>query len=232
MRLQRGLKLTNKLMTDGERLNIKAVLFDMDGLIFDTEGLYKKSWQHAAREQGLELSDAFYQNFIGVQDAECERLLLMQFSKKLNMVRFRRVRDRMLSVEREKGTAYKIGFDALFTELKDRGFKCALVTSSAMPLVQHHFAGFDYLSLFDAIITSENVKNGKPAPDCYLMACEQLNLSPTECLVLEDSNNGMRSAISAGCHAVMIPDLLKPDSDVAQRATSVLSNLMEVRRFL
>jgi len=213
-------------------MKIKAVLFDMDGLIFDTEGLYKKSWQHAAREQGLELSDAFYQNFIGVQDAECERLLLMKFAEKLNMDRFRRVRDRMLSAERAEGIVYKIGFEALFIELKDRDFKCGLVTSSSLPLVQHHFTGFDYLSQFDAVVTSENVENGKPAPDCYLMACEQLNISPAECLVLEDSNNGMRSALDAGCHAVMIPDLLQPDSDVARRATSVLSNLMEVRRFI
>jgi len=219
-------------MADGDRVNIKAVLFDMDGLIFDTEGLYKKSWQHAAREQGLELSDAFYQNFIGVQDAQCESLLEMQFAEKLNMDRFRQVRDMMLSAEREKGIAYKIGFDTLFVELKERGFKCALVTSSSLPLVQHHFAGFDYLSLFDAIITSENVKNGKPSPDCYRMACEQLNILPADCLALEDSNNGMRSALGAGCYAVMIPDLLQPDSDVAQRATAVVSNLTEVRRFL
>jgi beta-phosphoglucomutase-like phosphatase (HAD superfamily) len=213
-------------------VKIKAVLFDMDGLIFDTEGLYKETWQHAAREQGLELSDAFYQNFIGVQDAECESLLLIKFSEKLNMARFRRVRDSMLSAERAKGIVYKCGFEELFSELKNRNFKSALVTSSALPLVQHHFAGFDYLSLFDVVITSENVKNGKPAPDCYLMACAQLNISPSESLVLEDSNNGMRAAIGAGCNAIMIPDLLPPDSDVAQRATSIVSNLFEVRQFL
>ncbi|HEY7864987.1 MAG TPA: HAD family phosphatase [Psychromonas sp.] len=213
-------------------MKIKAVLFDMDVLVFDTEGLYKKLWQHAAREQGLELSDDFYRNFIGVQDVECESLLLIKFSEKLNMARFRRVRDRMLSAERAKGIAYKCGFEVLFSELKNRNFKCALVTSSALPLVQHHFAGFDYLSLFDAVITAENVKNGKPAPDCYLMACAQLNISPAESLVLEDSNNGMRAAIGAGCNAVMIPDLLPPDSDVAQRATSIVNNLFEVRQFL
>lgn len=168
----------------------------------------------------------------GVQDAQCERLLVIKFAEKLNMTRFRRVRDRMLSAEREKGISYKTGFEALFFELKDRGFKCALVTSSTLPLVQHHFTGCDYLPLFDAVITAENVKNSKPAPDCYLMASEQLNIAPAQCLVLEDSNNGMRSAIGAGCYAVMIPDLLRPDTEVAQRATSVVSNLMEVRQFL
>jgi HAD superfamily hydrolase (TIGR01509 family) len=226
------LNFTNQAKAEGGSVNIKAVLFDMDGLIFDTEGVCKKSWQHAAREQGLDLSDAFYQHFIGVQDIDCESLLEVEFAEKLNMARFKRVRDLLLAVEREKDSAYKSGFEALFFELINRGFKCALVTSSALPLVQHHFSGCDYLSLFDALITSEQVKNGKPAADCYLMACAQLHLSPAECLVLEDSNNGMRSAIGAGCHAIMIPDLQQPDRDVAQQATAVLSNLLEVRQFL
>jgi len=213
-------------------MNIKAVLFDMDGLIFDTEGLYKKSWQHAVSEQGLELTDKYYQKFIGVQDAECERLLDMKFGEQLDMARFRQVRDTMLDAERENGIAYKTGFKELFAELKGREFKCALVTSSALPQAQHHFAGTDYLSLFDAVITAEKVKNGKPAPDCYCMASEQLDIAPVECLVLEDSNNGMRAGLNAGCHAIMIPDLLKPDEDVAERATSVVGSLAEVRQLL
>ena len=88
------------------------------------------------------------------------------------------------------------------------------------------------MSLFDVVITAEKVKNSKPAPDCYRMASEQLDIAPSDCLVLEDSNNGMRAGLNAGCHAVMIPDLLTPDADVAERATSVLRNLAEVRQFL
>ena len=151
-------------------INIKAILFDMDGLIFDTEGLYKKSWQHAVSEQGLDLTNKYYQKFIGVQDAACERLLEIKFGEELDMPRFRQIWDLMLDEEREKGIAYKTGFKELFTDLKDREFKCALVTSSALPMAQHHFAGTDYLSMFDVVITSEKVTNGKPAPDCYRMA--------------------------------------------------------------
>ena len=213
-------------------MNIKAVLFDMDGLIFDTEALYKKSWQNAINEQGLELTGEYYQKFIGVQDAECERLLEMKFAEQLDMASFRQVRDMMLEAEREKGIDYKIGFEELFVELQGRAFKCALVTSSALKQVQHHFSGSDYLQLFDVVITAEKVKNGKPAPDCYRMACEQLDIAPSECLVLEDSNNGMRAGLAAGCHAIMIPDLLKPDADVAERAMSVVGSLAEVRQFL
>ena len=213
-------------------MNIKAVLFDMDGLIFDTEGLYKKSWQYAVSEQGLQLTDEYYQNFIGVQDAECESLLEVKFAEQFDMGRFRQVRDTMLAAEREKGIAYKDGFEELFSWLKGREFKCALVTSSSLQQVQHHFTSSDYLSLFDVVITAEKVKNGKPAPDCYRLTCEQLAIAPAQCLVLEDSNNGMRAGLEAGCYAVMIPDLLKPDADVAQRATAVISSLTEVKLFI
>ncbi|WP_372882716.1 HAD family hydrolase [Psychromonas sp.] len=213
-------------------MDIKAILFDMDGLIFDTEGLYKKIWQGAVSEQGLTLSDQFYQYFIGVQDAQCEQLLQENLGKQFDMQRFRKKRDQMLAAARKNGIVYKGGFKELFSGLKKRAFRCALVTSSALPQAEHYFAGSDYLTMFDAVITSEKVEKGKPAPDCYLIACEELGIAPEESLVLEDSNNGMRAALDAGCYALMIPDLLLPDADVAQRATAVLDSLAEVEFFL
>ncbi len=212
-------------------MEIKAILFDMDGLIFDTEGLYKKSWQEAVSEQGLTLSDQFYQYFIGVQDAQCEELLQQRFSGQLDMRRFRKKRDQLLAAATENGVAYKAGFKELFSGLKKRAVKCALVTSSAFSQVEHHFNGSDYLAMFDAVITSEKVTKGKPAPDCYLIACKEIGIAPRDCLVLEDSNNGMCAALDAGCYAIMIPDLLLPDADVAQRATAVLDSLAEVENF-
>ena len=88
---------------EGESMEIKAVLFDMDGLIFDTEGLYKISWQHAAREQGFELDDDFYQSFIGVQDVECERRVAARFGEGLDLDRFREVRNRDFHSRRAEG---------------------------------------------------------------------------------------------------------------------------------
>ncbi|WP_299017590.1 HAD family phosphatase [uncultured Photobacterium sp.] len=148
------------------------------------------------------------------------------------MARFRLERDASLEAEREKDIAFKAGFTELFAELKGKALKCALVTSSALPQVQNHFADTDYLSQFDSVNTVEKVKNGKPAPDCYRMASEQIEIAPAECLVLEDSKNGMRAGLGTDCHAVMIPDLLGPDSDVVERATAVVGSLVEIKRFL
>ncbi|MGR5063744.1 HAD family hydrolase [Photobacterium sp. DNB22_13_2] len=211
---------------------VKAVLFDMDGLIFDTEGLYKACWQYAAEEQGLGLTDEDYQSFIGVQDVECERRIVVKFGEALDLERFCQVRDAMFHVEQDKGIPFKPGFSELFADIKQKWLKCALVTSSPRKKVEHHFAGTDYLSLFDIIVTAEDVKNGKPAPDCYLMASSQLDIAPANCLVLEDSNNGMRSGLDAGCQAMMIPDLLVPASDVVSRSALIGESLLEVKSYL
>ncbi len=196
---------------------ITTLLFDMDGLIFDTESVYKKSWQYAAKEQGLNLSDAFYQNFLGVQDPQCEAMMQDHFGEALDLPRFRKVRDVHFHESREQGIDYKPGFAELFTVLKEKNLRCALVTSSHLPDVKHNFLGSNYLSQFDLVITAEDVDNGKPAPDCYLMACEKLSVQPSECLVLEDSNNGVRSGLAAGCQVTMIPDMLPPAEELVDK---------------
>ncbi|QIA64282.1 HAD-IA family hydrolase [Vibrio astriarenae] len=206
---------------------IQAVLFDMDGLIFDTESVYKKSWQYAAREQELSISDDFYQHFIGVQDPECERMLVEHFPNHFDLERFRQVRDKHFSKLRANGIAMKPGFAPLFTAIKEKGLATAIVTSSHLPEVKHNFAATSYLPKFDLVITAEDVERGKPHPDCYQMAYQRLGYKDKECMVLEDSNNGIRSALAAGCQAVMIPDLLPPSPELVER-TTILRSLDEV----
>ncbi|EKM33908.1 TPA: HAD family phosphatase [Vibrio harveyi] len=189
---------------------LKAVLFDMDGLIFDTESIYKQSWQYAATEQGLAITDDFYQQFIGVQDPECERILAEHFQQAIDMPRYKAVRDEHFHHLRDQGIALKPGFDSLLRAIKQRGLLTAIVTSSHLPEVKHNFNNTEYLTQFDLVITAEDVERGKPSPDCYQMACHHLGIDAKESLVLEDSNNGIKAALAAECHAVMIPDLLPP----------------------
>lgn len=207
---------------------IKALLFDMDGLIFDTEGLYKIAWQKAAHEQGIDLNDELYQNFIGVQDPACEQLLVSWFSDRLDLPRYQKVRDQYLRELKQGQPEYKIGFESLFIEAKRKQLNVALVTSSFLKDVKHHFAGSGFLEQFDAVISAEKVKNSKPAPDCYLMACAELELDAQSCLVLEDSNNGMLAGLDAGCQAIMIPDLLRPSGQIKERANHIFDSLLDV----
>lgn len=202
---------------------LKAVLFDMDGLIFDTESIYKLSWQYAASEQNLDLSDDFYQQFIGVQDPECERILAEYFQDALDLSRYKQVRDAHFHRLRSNGIAFKPGFDQLFQDIKRRGLATAIVTSSHLAEVKYNFTTSDYLPQFDLVITAEDVERGKPCPDCYQMAYTRLGFKAEECLVLEDSNNGVKAALAAGCPVVMVPDLLPPQTEIIDKITVVES---------
>lgn len=206
---------------------LKAVLFDMDGLIFDTESIYKLSWQYAASEQNLELCDDFYQQFIGVQDPECERILDEFFQDSLDLSRYKQVRDDHFHHLRSNGIAFKPGFDQLFQDIKRRGLATAIVTSSHLAEVKYNFATSDYLPQFDLVITAEDVERGKPYPDCYQMTYTRLGFKAEECLVLEDSNNGVKAALAAGCPVVMVPDLVAPSDEVNTEAI-VMNSLEQV----
>ncbi len=210
---------------------ISAVLFDMDGLIFDTESVYKQSWQYAALEQEIKINDDFYQQFIGVQDAECEAMLSEYFQEGIDMPRYKQVRDAHFHSLREQGIALKPGFDELFSDIRQRNLTTAIVTSSPLHDVKYNFANSNYLEQFDLIITAEDVERGKPNPDCYQLAYNTLGYCADQCLVLEDSNNGIKAALAAGCHAVMVPDLLPPLEELKPRI-KVVSSLHDVIRYL
>ena len=211
---------------------IRAILFDMDGLIFDTESIHKACWLAAAEQQHITIDEEFYQTFIGVQAAECEKRLIKRFSSRLDIERFRIDRDKLLEKSRETQAEFKPGFQQLIYLLKQQGLSCALVTSSALNEVQHHFSSNRYLDEFDAIVTAEDVTRGKPNPDCYLQACQKLAIKPKHCLVLEDSNNGMRAGLDAGCLAAMVPDLLQPSNDIAARANFIFNSLYDVAELI
>ncbi len=204
----------------------KAVLFDMDGLIFDTEGAYKQCWQQAASVQGLEIDDDFYATFIGVKDSECERMLCEYFENSVfDLNQFCRTRDELYTAVKQQGVALKPGFDQLFSYLIENNIKLALVTSSLASMVKHHFAPYDYLSHFDAIITADDVSKGKPDPDCYNKAIATLAVTAAQCAVFEDSNNGMLAGLAAGCDCFLVPDLAPPSPEVKARATATFNSL-------
>lgn len=211
---------------------VHAVLFDMDGLIFDTEWVYKQSWQQAAQALGFPISEALYKTFIGVQNPECERILLREFGDHFPVESFREQREARFEVIRDQqGIAEKAGFTQLMRDLADSAIRTALVTSSSHGEVTTNFRQRPELDQFETLVTAESVTRGKPHPDCYLLACERLSLAPQHCLVLEDSNNGMRSALSAGCQAIMVPDLLGPEADVEDGALAIVESLVEVMAY-
>ncbi len=210
-------------------LDIRGVCFDMDGIIFDTEPLYKTAWQQAGQEFGYEINDNLYNQFIGLSTAECEKLLVDHFGPDFPVLDFHKrwQKIRQQKIEQES-VSYKPGFVELIQFLKARDLKLGLATSSTRFEVETNFKNSEYLDYFDCVITSEEVTRGKPDPEIYLLIANRLGVEPRQLMVLEDSINGMQAAIAAGTIAVMIPDMLPPSPDIVESAYKIFHSLNEV----
>jgi len=213
---------------------IKAIIFDMDGLIFDTESVWKKAYKVANKKFHTHLSEKYRQKFCGIKEEECIKIM-QEDHPALNAEEYRVFTYEYVTNEYEtKGSKIKKGFLTLISYLKDNNIPTALVTGSKFcritTLFGHHKV--DYNKMFDVILSSENYKNGKPHPEPYLLASEKLGISPNECLVLEDSSNGIISANKAGCKSIMVVDLIKPTKEVANMCLKVVRNLESVKKYL
>ena len=132
----------------------------------------------------------------------------------------------------EYGTPLKPGLIELLSYLKENNYKIAVATSSNKEVALNHFKRANITEYFEVIVCGDMIENSKPAPDIYLKACELLDVIPSECLAIEDSPNGIRSAFSAELKPVMIPDLIQPAEEILEMVHSKLANLNEVIHLL
>ena len=196
----------------GAERPIRGVLFDMDGLVLDSEILYTRFWMEAAKDLGypMTLPQALGMRSLN-RDAGQEKLR-EYFGPEISypQVRSRRI-ELMDAYIAEHGIALKPGIRELLDYLKEAGIACAITSSSPMANIQRHLSAHDLLHRFDRLCSGYDVPNGKPAPDIYLHGAAALGLKPETCLALEDSPTGILSAYRAGCLPVMIPDQDQPD---------------------
>ena len=188
---------------------IKAVIFDMDGLILDTEKLLVKYWCQAANEAGFPMQREFGKDFDYVS------------------IRSRRMELMSQALERD-GLQLKKGIRELLEYLKQSGIPSAVATATDYERAKAYLTRVGIFDSFDKIVCATMVESGKPAPDIYLYAAEQLGLPPCECMALEDSPNGVRSASAAGCVTVMVPDLTQPDEELSRLIFAKADSLLDV----
>lgn len=229
--------MKNKSDATEHRLeNLRAVIFDMDGLMLDTEHIYRAAWQKAAGECGFEISDELYERFTGRPIPDCEALLLQVLTPRFpalpaHIDEFReRRRDAWMAHVQTHGITRKKGLHALLKYLEETGVRRSIATSTGREDAQMCLR--DLAAHFEAMTNGPEVAHGKPAPDIFLLALERTGLSAKECLVLEDSEAGVQAAHAAGIRVIMVPDLKEPSDEARSRAWRVCADLDEVREVL
>lgn len=188
-------------------MKIKGVIFDLDGLLIDTEKLYQRFWIEAAKKCGYTMSKKQALQLRSLDKKLAKELFSEWFGKEFSYQKAKKIRIELMNDYIEKnGVKAKEGAAELAGFLNENGYKTAIATATNFERASYHLKLAGIREFFDTIICASNLENGKPYPDVYLYACKKMNLDPCECLALEDSPNGIKSAYSAGCVTVCIPD--------------------------
>jgi HAD superfamily hydrolase (TIGR01509 family) len=211
---------------------VEAVVFDMDGLLIDSEGLVREGMQRAAATLGVDLPEALCAAMVGLPFPECKAMMQDHFGPGFAMERFLAEERREIEALFLEGVALKDGVRELLAHLDDLGLPRAVATSSGRAAVDSNLGQHGLLASFDAIVAREDVTRHKPFPDPYLKAAELLGVAPAACLALEDSHNGVRAAHAAGMMTIMVPDLLDPTEEMREKCASIEDSLHDVLRLL
>jgi len=209
-----------------------AVVFDMDGLLFDTETLYEQSSRAAARELGFDMTQSFFRSTIGSPWPVVRLRLIEQFGPDLAIDEMQAVSRRVFHELIDSRTLLKPGVLELLDLLDELELPRAIATSSSRATVERHLEAHKLAGRFHHIVAHGDYERHKPDPEPYLKAAEGLAVPPSLCLALEDSHHGVRSASSAGMMTIMVPDLLPATDDLRTLCLHVVSDLHDVHRVI
>ncbi|MET0290012.1 MAG: HAD family phosphatase [Pseudoxanthomonas sp.] len=208
-----------------------AVIFDMDGLMIDSERVSIACWSQAAQELGLPFPDGFWLRMVGLGDRDCELLLLQAVTAEQVAALFARCHD-LYEARTLQGLPLRPGILEILQLLHDHGVARAVATSTRQPRASRKLAAAGLLPFFEVVVTSSDVSHPKPAPDIYLLAAQKLGKDPARCLALEDSPAGIRAAVSAGMTAIQVPDLVHPDEELRALGHRIVDSLLDARALL
>lgn len=210
-------------------MHIKGVVFDMDGLMFDTETLTFELQKPILKEWGVDYTLDWYKQTVGKRSEDIVLMFKELCGDSFDFEAFRvQCRKAYQEYTDEFGVPIKDGLFELLDFLKSKGIKTALCTSTTESSATRTLRISGTLPYFDELVCAEDVERGKPYPDPFLKAAEKLGMNPGECLALEDSINGIKSAYTAGMVTVMIPDLIEPTDEIRPMCYRILPSLNEV----
>lgn len=210
----------------------KAVVFDMDGLLFDTETLYRDCMGSAAEAMGAEMPLELYQRMIGSPWETSRRMLFDHYGETFDVEAFVEAAKHGFKSRIDAELCMKAGVVELLDTLDALALPRAIATSSGHDSVDHHLAMHGLTERFHARVAHGDYARGKPNPDPFLTAAARLGIDPADCLALEDSHAGVRAASSAGMMTIMVPDLLDPTQEMHDLCVRIAADLHEVERLL
>lgn len=216
-----------------ENRKISGVVFDMDGLMFDSERIVQLSWDIAGEQMGYGKLGGHIVNTLGFNREKREMYFKEVYGEHFPFEKFQELyRKAFYEYVDVHGLPVKKGLHELLEILKQRGIPMAVATSSSREHALGNLKKEEIEDYFSAVITGNMVAEAKPSPEIYEKACKALQVDPRETLALEDSYNGIRSAHGAGMITIMIPDLLKDSSCVDEILDGKMDSLLEVRDWI
>lgn len=211
----------------------KAVVFDMDGVIFDSERAVMQCWKEVASRHNIPDIEKAILACTGTTMVRTREIMLNLYGADFPYDEYARESSAIFHSRYDGGRLpMKQGVKELLTFLKERGKKIALASSTRQQVVTDELRDAGIIEYFDRIICGDMVSCSKPAPDIFLKACEELNISPSDSYAIEDSYNGIRAAHAGGLHPIMVPDLLPADEEMQSLAEIVLPSLTSVMEYL
>ena len=210
--------------------SFKAVLFDMDGTLTDTEKYYQKAWPKTLEHFGYEMSEEKPLILRSLGRPFAVQQFKEWYGEDFEYWQVRNYRKQLVEdIFKEDGIPLKPGAKEILKWLRDNNIFVALVTANDKERAERYTKRVGLFEYFDAIVCADMVEFGKPAPDIYAFACKELKVAPEETLAIEDSPNGCTSAYKAGCNVVMVPDLTEPDEELSKILYKRVDSLLDIK---
>ncbi len=219
--------------TERESMAEKAIVFDMDGVLFDTERLCKESWNIIAKEQNLDGIDEVLESCTGSNRQDTICIMKKAYGEDFDAIGFMDVCSKMNAKRvMEEGIPIKKGAKELLEFLKEENYKIGLASSTRKLRIMENLKRSGFEDYFEITVGGDMVEHSKPNPDIYLLACKELCTNPTDTFAVEDSPNGIRAAHRAGMKPILVPDLIAPTEEILSLSVTCKENLLEVITYL
>ncbi len=209
---------------------LKGAIFDMDGTLFDTEKLYRQAWLEVASEFGEEKNYELPTAISGTNLGEESYKVIRRFYPNVDAAAYlARV---LVEVRRASESELELmtGVEDILNFFQAKGVPMAVASSAPVAVIEKNLTRANLRGYFKVLVGGDRVKNGKPAPDIFLLAAKELNLAPSDCYIFEDSFNGIRSAAASGGAAIMIPDTVQPTEEIKKLCAAIFPNLNEAKQ--